>query len=123
MPPAHRRLRRVSAIFASAAIVASIGSVGASGPPMIRTSASETLRTLTVPIRQSPITIHFDPGKTYPHATISYAQQDVQIADLLLLQSEVLPVVARVTGCTVQLTAPGKQLLADTGVTTIPLKC
>lgn len=116
------RLKRLTAIITFTALVACSSTPGPSRSN-VTTPQSATAKVVIIPIRTSQVTIQFDPAASAPVATVTYARQDVPINELLFLNREVIPVVSRITGCSVTADVPDNQLMPDLGVTTIPLEC
>lgn len=85
---------------------------------------STSERHLTVPIRTSHISIRFDRNADAPIALLAYDTENIPSSELLFMNAEVIPIVARVTGCSVPSSLlPDTQLLPVDNVNGIPLVC
>ena len=88
------------------------------------TQDTQSMRHLTIPIRTSYVNIYFDPNLPTPMAVVAYDQADIPKSDLLFMNTEVLPVVARLTGCQIFMDrVPDTQLLPARQLNGIPLVC
>ena len=106
------------ALFAASSATSSIESTS------IPTTQSITERHLTVPIRSSYVSIRFDRNAQAPVAILAYNNDSTQPSDLLFMNTEVLPIVARVTGCNVAIDLyPDTQLLPSDHLNGVPLDC
>lgn len=123
MPPNSRRLRRVSAIFFSAALVVSSNSATASARDDDAARSSDTVRMITVPVKETLLKVTFDPAAEAPTAVIDFVHADAKSKPFLFLQTDVYPIVARITGCRVADQAPANQLLPHGGPQLVALNC
>ena len=106
------------ALFAASSATSSIENAPLPEPQ------STTERHLTVPIRNAHISIRFDRNAQAPIALLAYENGDLPSSELLFMNSEVLPIVARVTGCSIPADLlPDTQLLPTDNLNGIPLDC
>ena len=123
MPHTQRRLRRVAAIFASAALVIWSNSATAASQGKHKVAGSPTARVITLSVAQSVVRIAYDPATETPEATVRFESELGAARDMLYLQSDIYPLVAQISGCRVRHDVDPKALLPDAGQTVVPLAC